>query len=209
MRPSVCSWIIANRTAGKYEISCNRSNFSSRPLHASASAAARFRFANKMHSTAGGAIEKARRVNTVKATIIVRDTENFSSVTAMYSRNDFTFSNVFSLSHPAFLSLSFSFFYVYVDNLSLFFSSSLSCFSTPLKMFHRPTINCQFKRLYKLGSEIFFRPPFKLFKRLRTTGTLFRKKLRFHRPVGREISFKISFERNATRLVSRATLRSF
>lgn len=47
------------------------------------SSAIPFRFANKMHSTAGGAIEKARPLNTVKATIIVRDIENFSSLTAM------------------------------------------------------------------------------------------------------------------------------
>ena len=50
----------------------------SSPRHPSPSVS--FRFANKIHSTAGGAIEKARRRNTVKATIIVGDIENFSSL---------------------------------------------------------------------------------------------------------------------------------
>lgn len=103
-----------------------------------------FRFANKIHSTAGGAIEKARRSNTVKATIIGGDIENFSSLTAMHTETE-----LYNIScAPPSLSLSPFF------SLSLC-HRCLSFLSYAFENVSRRPINHQFERLYESAQKIF------------------------------------------------------
>lgn len=108
-----------------------------------------FRFANKIHSTAGGAIEKARRSNTVKATIIGGDIENFSSLTAMHTETE-----LYNIScAPRFLSLFFP-----LPSLSFFFILCLRKRFTPTD---KPSI----RTALRIGAENISRLHIKTFER--------------------------------------------